>query len=99
MTCFMSLQQYTRRKTTDYNLVVHEAMNKKTSGKLYITISIVLLLTGWLIVKKIGYPLIAFALIQGGYEDILYLSEVLSIDFIALLIGIHGILLLHSKDE
>lgn len=99
MTCFMSLQQYTRRKTTDYNLVVHEAMNKKTSGKIYITISIVLLLTGWLIVKKIGYPLIAFALIQGGYEDILYLSEVLSIDFIALLIGIHGILLLHSKDE
>lgn len=99
MTCFMSLQQYTRRKTTDYNLVVHETMNKKTSGKLYITISIVLLLTGWLIVKKIGYPLIAFALIQGGYEDILYLSEVLSIDFIALLIGIHGILLLHSKDE
>ena len=74
-------------------------MNKKTSGKLYITISIVLLLTGWLIVKKIGYPLIAFALIQGGYEDILYLSEVLSIDFIALLIGTHGILLLHSKDE
>lgn len=74
-------------------------MNKKTSGKLYITISIVLLLTGWLIVKKIGYPLIAFALIQGGYPDILYLSEVLSIDFIALLIGIHGILLLHSKDE
>ena len=74
-------------------------MNKKTSGKLYITISIVLLLTGWLIVKKIGYPLISFALIQGGYEDILYLSEVLSIDFIALLIGIHGILLLHSKDE
>ena len=99
MTCFMSLQQYTRRKTTDYNLVIHEAMNKKTSGKLYITISIVLLLTGWLIVKKIGYPLIAFALIQGGYEDILYLSEALSIDFIALLIGIHGILLLHSKDE
>ena len=74
-------------------------MNKKTSGKLYITISIVLLLTGWLIVKKIGYPLIAFELIQCGYEDILYLSEVLSIDFIALLIGIHGILLLHSKDE
>ena len=74
-------------------------MNKKTSGKLYITISTILLLTGWLIVKMIGYPLITFALIQGGYEDILYLSEVLSIDFIALLIGIHGILLLHSKDE
>lgn len=74
-------------------------MNKKTSGKLYITISIVLLLTGWLIVKMIGYPLIAFALCQGGYPDLMYLSEGLSIDFIALLIGIHGILLLHSKDE
>ena len=74
-------------------------MNKKTSGKLYITISIVLLLTGWLIVKMIGYPIIAFALCKGGYPDLMYLSEVLSIDFIALLIGIHGILLLHSKDE
>ena len=74
-------------------------MNKKTSGKLYITISIVLLLNGWLIVKMIGYPLIAFALCKGGYPDLMYLSEVLSIDFIALLIGIHGILLLHSKDE
>lgn len=74
-------------------------MNKKTSGKLYLTISIVLLLTGWLIVKMIGYPLIAFALCKGGYPDLMYLSEVLSIDFIALLIGIHGILLLHSKDE
>lgn len=74
-------------------------MNKKMSGKLYLTISIVLLLTGWLIVKMIGYPLIAFALCKGGYPDLMYLSEVLSIDFIALLIGIHGILLLHSKDE
>ena len=99
MTCFMSLQQYTRRKTTDYNLVVHEAMNKKTSGKLYITISIVLLLTGWLIAHFLGYPLRAFALCKGGWPDLMFLSEVLSIDFIALLIGIHGILLLHSKDE
>ena len=74
-------------------------MNKKTSGKLYITISIVLLLTGWLIVKKIGYPLIAFALIQGGYEDVLYLSEVLSIDFISLLLEVHGILVLDCEDE
>lgn len=74
-------------------------MNKKTSGKLYLTISIVLLLTGWLIAHFLGYPLRAFALCKGGWPDMMFLSEVLSIDFIALLIGIHGILLLHSKDE
>lgn len=78
-------------------------MNNQKKGMIYITISVLVLLIGWLLVYIYGVPLRYSAMyIKGGDEimaGILVITQTLGIDFIALLIGIHGLLLLHSEKK
>lgn len=78
-------------------------MNNQKKGMIYITISVLILLIGWVLVYIYGTPLrYSTMYIKGGDEimaGILVITQTLGIDFIALLIGIHGILLLHSEKK
>lgn len=78
-------------------------MSNKEKGMIYITISVLVLLMGWLFVYIYGASLRYSAMyIKGGdaiMAGCLVITQSLAIDFIALLIGIHGILLLHSEKK
>lgn len=75
-------------------------MNNQKKGMIYITITALMLSFGWLF-SIFGLRALRAVVVYmtGAVSDLILLQQTLAVDFIAILIGIHGILLLHSEKK
>ncbi len=75
-------------------------MSNKEKGKIYITISVIIILLGWFFTYTFGVSLRhAVLLLKAGgalFEACLMVTQTIAVDLVGLLIGIHGLMLLHS---